>query len=101
MMYGKLSNIVFVLLNVFLIYPGDTLDGLDWAKCCGQPMKQGIGEPFLQKQVLWENGENGIAAYFVYGLLVTEKGTVLVASEDRIHKGTEEGAHHIVIMRST
>ncbi|MFC3196805.1 exo-alpha-sialidase [Parapedobacter deserti] len=65
------------------------------------PQKRDISAPILQKQVLWENGENGIAAYFVYGLLVTEKGNVLVASEGRIHDGTDDGAHHIVVRRST
>jgi len=68
----------------------------------GLPTTQcGAEDPLLAKHVLWENGENDIAAYFVYGLLVTEEGTVLVASEARIHDGTDDGAHHIVVKRST
>jgi len=55
----------------------------------------------LQKTTVWEEKEDGIFAYFVYGLSVTNKGSILAFAEARITTGTDDGAHHIVMKRST
>ncbi len=96
-MNGILMNLVFAMLHVFFVYPEKQINPEEGVRAT----QHDIGDPFLQKHVLWENGENGIAAYFVYGLLVTKEGTVLAVSEARIHDGTDDGAHHIVMKRST
>ena len=60
--------------------------------------------PFLvkgQKTTLWTAKENGIFAHFVYGLTVTDKGTILAFAEARITESADDGAHHIVLKRST
>jgi Neuraminidase (sialidase) len=56
---------------------------------------------FMHKTPIWHQGANDIFAYFVYGLTVSQKGTVLAFSEARIHDGKDDGAHHIVMWRST
>lgn len=53
------------------------------------------------KTVLWKANENGIFAHFVYGLTVTTKGTILAFAEARITESKDDGAHHIVLKRST
>jgi hypothetical protein len=60
-----------------------------------------INGQVLSKTPVWKQGENGIFAYFVYGLTVTQKGTVLAFAEARISNGKDDGAHHIVMWRST
>lgn len=60
--------------------------------------------PFLvrgQKTTLWTANENNILAHFVYGLTVTDKGTILAFAEARISESKDDGAHHIVLKRST
>jgi sialidase-1 len=53
-----------------------------------------------ERTLLWKTGEGGIFAHFVYGLLVTGKGTVLAVAEARIKESADDGAHHIVLKRS-
>ena len=55
----------------------------------------------VQKTVLWKQKENNIFAHFVYGLTVTHKGSILALAEARIEDGKDDGAHHIVLKRST
>ena len=55
----------------------------------------------IQKTVVWEQQEDNNFAYFVYGLSVTTKGTILAFAEARIENGKDDGAHHIVLKRST
>jgi sialidase-1 len=50
---------------------------------------------------LWKENENGYFTHFVYGLSVTKKGSVLAFAEARIKDGSDHGAHHIVMKRST
>lgn len=69
---------IFVLLLSFLSYGGNA----------------------QSKTIVWKQGENGIFAYFVYGLTVTQKGTILAFAEARIANGSDDGAHHIVLRRS-
>lgn len=60
--------------------------------------------PFLvkgQKTTLWTANEDNILAHFVYGLTVTDKGTILAFAEARITESKDDGAHHIVLKRST
>ncbi len=40
-------------------------------------------------------------AHFVYGLTVTDKGSILAFAEARIDKSSDDGAHHLVLKRST
>lgn len=54
-----------------------------------------------QRTVLWKANENGILAHFVYGITVTTKGTILAFAEARITESKDDGAHHIVLKRST
>ncbi|WP_316767693.1 sialidase family protein [Pedobacter frigiditerrae] len=58
-------------------------------------------ETLLHKTTVWEEKEEGIFAYFVYGLNVTNKGSVLAFAEARITTGADDSAHHIVMKRST
>ncbi len=53
------------------------------------------------RTLLWKAREDSIFAHFVYGLLVTIKGTVLAVAEARITESSDDGAHHIVLRRST
>lgn len=55
----------------------------------------------VHKTPIWKQGQDGIFAYFVYGLTVTQQGTVLAFAEARIDDGKDDGAHHIVMWRST
>lgn len=55
----------------------------------------------LHKTVLWQQKEGNIFAHFVYGLTVTQKGTILAFAEARIKDGKDDGAHHIVLKRSS
>lgn len=60
--------------------------------------------PFIskaQKTTLWTANEDNILAHFVYGLTVTDKGTILAFAEARITESKDDGAHHIVLKRST
>jgi len=59
------------------------------------------GQNLFEKSTVWEAGENHIFSYFVYGLTVTDKGSILAFAEARISNGTDDGAHHIVLKRST
>jgi Neuraminidase (sialidase) len=58
-------------------------------------------QELLQKTTVWEQGENNTFAHFVYGLCATSKGTILAFAEARIINGADDGAHHIVLKRST
>ena len=60
-----------------------------------------IGQDTLTKTTVWKANENNIFTHFVYGLTVTVKGTILAFSEARIANGSDHGAHHIVLKRST
>jgi sialidase-1 len=61
----------------------------------------GAAQAILESTTVWQQNENNIFTHFVYGLSVTKKGTILSFSEARIHDGTDHGAHHIVMKRST
>jgi sialidase-1 len=54
----------------------------------------------LKKTTVWTEKENNMFAHFVYGLTVTDKGTILAFAEARIDKSADDGAHHIVMKRS-
>lgn len=58
------------------------------------------GQDAFYKTTIWKANENNIFTYFVYGLTVTVKGTILAFSEARIVNGSDHGAHHIVLKRS-
>ncbi len=55
----------------------------------------------LYKTPVWEGKENDMFAHFVYGLTVTDKGSILAFAEARIDNGKDDGPHHIVLKRST
>jgi sialidase-1 len=55
----------------------------------------------LHKTHVWKQGDDGMFAYFVYGLAVTQKGSILVFAEARISSSADDGTHHIVMRRST
>lgn len=59
------------------------------------------GQDTLHRKTVWETNENNMFAHFVYGLTVTAKGTILAFSEARITESADDGAHHIVLKRST
>lgn len=59
------------------------------------------GQDTLHRAVLWKANEDNILAHFVYGLTVTTKGTILAFAEARITESKDDGAHHIVLKRST
>ena len=60
----------------------------------------GTAQALLEKTTVWSEKEGGLFAHFVYGLTVTDKGSILAFSEGRIDK-RDEGAHHLVLKRST
>ena len=51
------------------------------------------------ESIVWENGEEGIWPYHVYGLTRTNEGTILAFAEARVSAG-DEAPHHIVSKRS-
>ncbi len=55
----------------------------------------------IYKTTVWAENENKMFAHFVYGLTVTDKGSILALAEARIDTGLDDGAHHIVLKRST
>ena len=55
----------------------------------------------LHKTPVWKQGDDGNYAYFVYGLTVTQKGSILAFAEARISSSADDGPHHIVMRRST
>jgi hypothetical protein len=59
------------------------------------------GQDTLYKTTVWKANDQRIFAHFVYGLTVTTKGTILAFAEARISDGKDDGAHHIVLKRST
>lgn len=59
------------------------------------------GQDTLQRTTVWKTNEDSLFAHFVYGLTVTDKGTILAFAEARITDGSDDGAHHIVLKRST
>jgi len=61
----------------------------------------GTAQALLYKTTVWEEKENNMFAYFVYGLTVTAEGSILAFAEARITDGKDDGAHHIVLKRST
>lgn len=58
-------------------------------------------KPMCDKTVVWDADEDGMFGHFVYGLLTTVEGSILVFSEARIDDGRDDGAHHLVMKRST
>ncbi len=60
----------------------------------------GEAQLILHKATVWDNKENGIFGHFVYGLAVTQSGSILAFAEARIDEGADDGAHHIVMKRS-
>ncbi|MRG44958.1 exo-alpha-sialidase [Chitinophaga sp. SYP-B3965] len=55
----------------------------------------------VQRTTVWTANDNNIFAHFVYGLTVTNKGTILAFAEARITESADDGAHHIALRRST
>lgn len=64
------------------------------------PMTSIGGEPLLEKSDLFVAGQDGYALYHIPGLVVTEKGTVLVCCEAR-KKGSDWDSIDILLRRST
>lgn len=62
---------------------------------------QGTAQALLQKTTVWAEKEDNMFAHFVYGLTVTDKGSILAFAEARIEKGADDGIHHLVLKRST
>jgi len=58
-------------------------------------------EENLYKTTVWSEKENNMFAYFVYGLTVTDRGSILAFAEARIDASADDGAHHIVLKRSS
>ena len=58
------------------------------------------GRPFINEQVVWDEGEGGIGPHFVYGLAATRKGTALAFCEGRVVPGNNH-PHHLLLKRST
>jgi len=57
-------------------------------------------QPFLLTSTVFRRGELEVANYMVFGLAVSNAGTILAFAEARIdHR--DEGAHHLVLRRST
>lgn len=52
------------------------------------------------ESVVWSAGEDGAVEHFLYGVVVTARGTVLACSEARLDP-SDTGAHHIAVKRST
>lgn len=65
----------------------------------------GLLFPFVgnaqHKTTVWKANDDNIFAHFVYCLTVTNKGTILAFAEARITESADDGAHHIVLRRST
>ncbi|MFC6100276.1 sialidase family protein [Olivibacter domesticus] len=57
-------------------------------------------EQKVHKTIVWKERENGLFAHFVYGLTVTDKGSILAFAEARVENSLDDGAHHIVLKRS-
>lgn len=55
----------------------------------------------IHKTTVWAEKENKMFAHFVYGLTATDKGSILAFAEARIDKSADDGAHHLVLKRST
>ena len=58
--------------------------------------KEAIEEK-VYKTTVWSEKENNMFAHFVYGLTVTDKGSILAFAEARIDKSADDGAHHLVL----
>jgi sialidase-1 len=56
--------------------------------------------PLIHDTVVWRHMEFDLPWFFVYGLAVTNKGTILAAAEGRIAP-RDESPHHLVLKRST
>lgn len=61
----------------------------------------GTAQVLFEKTTVWAEKEGGIFAHFVYGLTVTENGSILALAEARIDNSADDGAHHLVLKRST
>lgn len=55
--------------------------------------------PFLETVPVYKNGDEAVAMYHVYGLVVSNRGTVLAFSEARVRPGDQD-PHHLVVKRS-
>lgn len=62
-------------------------------------LSAGAAEAFLKDSQVWGEREDGLETHHVYGLAVSNAGTVLAFSEGRIKKGDAD-PHHIVLRRS-
>lgn len=78
-LFKRLAAVLIMLLSCFLVK----------------------GQEAVRKTVVWATHEDNMYAHFVYGLTVTAKGTVLAFAEARIAEAADDGAHHIVMKRST
>jgi sialidase-1 len=56
--------------------------------------------PLCKETRVWKYREDGMASYFVYGLTLTKKGTILACSEARIGSA-DQHPHHLAVKRST
>lgn len=57
-------------------------------------------EPGVEKQIVFEAGHGGYAAYRIPGVVVTKAGTALAYCEARKHSGSDWGQIDIVMRRS-
>lgn len=64
------------------------------------PSKAEAAAPIFSESTIWAKNEAGLWPYHVYGLEVTTSGTVLAFAEGRID-AADDGAHHLVLKRST
>ncbi|SEG16310.1 BNR repeat-like domain-containing protein [Actinacidiphila yanglinensis] len=64
------------------------------------PAAAGAGAGRFAESVVWAAGEDAAVEHFLYGLVVTARGTVLACSEARLDP-SDTGAHHIAVKRST
>jgi sialidase-1 len=81
-----------LIIFVFLIWP---------LVHFGQEKTNADIQEKIHKTTVWAEKENKMFAHFVYGLTVTDKGTILAFAEARIDTSADDGAHHIVLKRST
>jgi len=62
--------------------------------------KPGSGRAaFFEEHILWQNKEENVPRYHVYGLVQSTKGMLLAFAEGRV-KGADADPHHLVLKRS-
>jgi hypothetical protein len=57
-------------------------------------------EPLCIRSTVWQPNEAGAVNHFVYGLAVSNQGTVLAFTESRL-RHPDDAPHHLVLKRST